>query len=402
MPNKKDYPWPAHHGFVNRPPEHEWPWNRHCAPDCDDQLPVISRVGRGLKGTGYRVKPVKNDDDEFILVGYYVDPNTGEEIPDGWASENLSAGKFQMAYNLRPWTDPATFTITFWNQRPGQDGEGHGNWHWTTPAIPYLWDRGDGEGDPQTNVANTGVASIFIKKVGEEWDSPMPTIHTEAETPGNQEKLLYPGDADRSYFNAPDHGAPWTVNLAYGMGVDEDGNPLADIEAPSADDLEKILGVPKDALDKMVRPYDPSDPENSGNPSSAEDPDFYDPWPGTYTNKYGPNKGDTVDTPTIKNYIDAAAADAANKALDALQELLDKIVPGPVSDPSDPAYPGHKVQYDENAPFISFVEPLDDAVNKIAAGDINLYSGDTESLAGGHAIRTHGGDISRNNDIKAV
>lgn len=390
MPDKKDYPWPARHGFKNRPPEHEWPWDRHCAPDCDDQLPVISRVGRGIKGDAYQVRPIKNDDDEFILQGFYIDANTGEAIPDPtWVSENLSAGKFQMAYNLRPWTSPATFTITFWNQRPGADGPSEGDWTWTTPAIPYTWDSNE-----QQEIANTGVASLFIAKVGEEWDDPMGTAHDEAESVANQEKLLYPSDSDRNYFHAPDPAAPWTVNLRYGMGVDGEGNPLADIEVPSADDLEKILGIPKSALDDMVRPYDEDHPESSGNPSSTEDPDFYDPWPGTYTNKYGPDKGDTVSTPTIKNYIDAAAADAANKALDALQELLDKIV-------SD-GTPGHKVQYDENAPFITFDAPLDGTANKIAAGDINLYSGNEESMASGHAIRTHGGDTSRNNDIKAV
>ena len=382
MPDKKDYPWPARHGFKNRPPEHERPWDRHCAPDCDDQLPVISRVGRGLKGDSYRISPIVNDDDEFILQGYWIDSNTGEPvIDDSWISENLSAGKFQMAYNLRPWTKPATFTITFWNQRPGADGPSEGDWTWTTPAIPYIWDDQGQEG-----IANTGVASIFIKKLGDAWADPMPTIHSESETPGNQEKLLYPSDTPRTYFHAPDHGDPWTVNLLYGMGVDGNGHPLADIEAPSATDLEKILGIPKSALDDMVRPYDEDHPSTSGNPSSAEKPDFYDNWPGTYTNKYGPNKDVVINTPTLKHYIDAAAADAANKALDVLQILLDKILGGGTID------------YD--TPGITFESPLSSSGVKVAVGDINLYSG-TDDSTSGHAIRTHSG-AARNNDIKAV
>ena len=38
-----------------------------CAPDTDDQLPLISRVGRGLQGDSYKVEIASDSNCETIL-----------------------------------------------------------------------------------------------------------------------------------------------------------------------------------------------------------------------------------------------------------------------------------------------------------------------------------------------
>lgn len=194
-------------------------------PDCDDQIPVFSRVGRGLRGDTYKVEVDDPDSaSETHLHGYYVDQATGEVHSD-WTSENINGGQLSYQYNLRPFTIPQTFTITFIYRRPGRM-----EWTWTTPAIPYVWSVDeDGNKDGGDGIVGSGVATLFIKNTtDEEW----------------VEKLVYPPDTTREDYNAPEQGKPWTVNLTFGVG--------GDVEVPNIDDLAKVLGITVDDIRKII------------------------------------------------------------------------------------------------------------------------------------------------------
>lgn len=188
-----------------------------CAPGCDDQIPVVSKVGRGIAGDTYKVEISSDSNCETILEGSYFD-QASKTWHSEWMSENINGGCLSYQYNLRPFTVPQTFTITFIYRRPGRP-----EWSWTTPAIPYIWSV-DGGGDPNPGDPDTmvgsGVATVFIKDSADgEW----------------VEKLIYPSGTTRDDFNAPEQGEPWTVNLRFGVG--------GDVEVPNLDDLAKIIGV---------------------------------------------------------------------------------------------------------------------------------------------------------------
>ena len=195
------------------------------APGCDDQLPLISRVGRGIHGDGYKVEIDDPDSaSETHLHGYEVDGATGEVTSD-WVSENINGGELSYQYNLRPFTIPQTFTITFIYRRPGRP-----EWTWTTPAIPYVWSIDeDGNKDQGDGIVGSGVATLFIKKT------------TEATW---KEMLLYPEGTKREDFNAPEAEEPWTVNLSFGVG--------GDIDVPNIDDIAKILGITVEDIRKII------------------------------------------------------------------------------------------------------------------------------------------------------
>lgn len=110
------------------------PWYDKCAPGCDDQLAVFSRVGRGLKGNGYRVVVKYDDKGETYLEGLIEDSATGEWTSD-WVSENINGGYLTYQYHLHSWTNPKTFTITFTYTRPERS---ECEWTFTTPPIPYF------------------------------------------------------------------------------------------------------------------------------------------------------------------------------------------------------------------------------------------------------------------------
>lgn len=102
-------------------------------PDCEDQLALFSRVGRGLKGNGYKIK-IHDEGDSTYLEGLIEDPTTGEWISD-WVSDNINGGRLTYQYHLHSWTNPKTFTITFTYTHPGHEDQ---NWTFTTPPIPYF------------------------------------------------------------------------------------------------------------------------------------------------------------------------------------------------------------------------------------------------------------------------
>ena len=82
------------HDYYGRRPELRSRGNSRCyaepdyiANDCDDQLPLLSTIGRGPRGAGLKIDNVVNEDDEFRFTIY--DDLTGEAVLQ---SPNLSAG----------------------------------------------------------------------------------------------------------------------------------------------------------------------------------------------------------------------------------------------------------------------------------------------------------------------
>lgn len=201
-----------------------------CGADaCDDQLPLISRVGRGLKGDSSRVVIAEPDGcTETHLEGGYWDEGD-KTFHSEWISQNINGGELKYQYNLRPYTIPRTFTITFIYKRPGRH-----EWSWTTPAIPYIWTldpAGKPDEDPD-HVVGSGVATIFVKTAHDgDWSVP------------RDERLWYPRDPDnglpypREDFNAPLPEEGWSATIVFGHG--------GDVDVPDFDDIAKIIGTTK-------------------------------------------------------------------------------------------------------------------------------------------------------------
>lgn len=190
------------------------------ACECDDQLPAISNVGRGIKGDGFLVRISDPDDcTQTYLEGLSYDEAT-KEWHSEWLSENINGGELSYQYNLRPFTVPQTFTITFIYRRPGRC-----EWSWTSPAIPYIWSVDeDGNKTEANKIVGSGVATIFVRaSKSEAWDVK------------KHERLIYPPGTKREDFNAPLPGQPWSACITFGHG--------GDIELPSFEDIAKILGV---------------------------------------------------------------------------------------------------------------------------------------------------------------
>lgn len=213
------------------------------APECDDQLPLISRVGRGLQGNSYKVQIAQDSDCETYLEGMAYDAATKTWSTD-WVSENINGGEMMYQYNLRPYTNPQTFTVTFRVKRPNRP-----EWSWTTPAIPYVWDAdNDGKADVD-DIVGVGVADLFLKKTTEaKWNYPTVTVsdYAKGKMDGSKhDKLVYPDDWDREQLNAPIPGEAYTVNLQYGIG--------GDIDAPNIDDIAKILGISVENIRNIIK-----------------------------------------------------------------------------------------------------------------------------------------------------
>ena len=382
---------------------HHYPLHVH---ENDDQLPIISQVGRGIKGDSFFVK-VKEDSQYFTtLAGLSKDETTGAWTEE-WVSENINGGKLMYQYNLRPYTDPQTFTITFRLKRPNRE-----EWAWTTPAIPYIWDAdNDGQGDVE-GVVGVGVASLFIKKTTEaNWNvSDDLTPHTIAQAMGRHEKLLYPTEWVRSQLNAPMPGAPYTVNLQYGIG--------GDIDAPNIDDLAKILGITVQNIRNIVAnspvPTATISDENLKKYIDRRDKEDFDHIHAdmgfgqalvsdnntqTYTYRYGSRADTSVSTPTIKAYIDAINSDLQT-GIDNLSDNLDdylkniyglfQAIVGKIPGASlNTSGTGASRTPNKNT-------NINGLANNIAVGDINLYSSGESN-----GIFTHTGS-ARDKDIKAV
>lgn len=219
------------HGHIDR-----------CAPECDDQLPVIAKVGRGLRGDGFVVRIKKDGVAETYLEGLKVDGATGEATSE-WITKNINGGQLMYQYNLRTYSRPQTFTITFKYSLPGHP---EAEWTWTTPAIPYVLD-GTEETTDFEDFIGIDADTLFLKNVSDSWmtESQLNTLtpHTLAEATRTQEKLLYPAGWNRSDMNAPLPGEKGTVNLTYGPG--------GDIDVPDWDAIAKIIGFGIDGDDLL-------------------------------------------------------------------------------------------------------------------------------------------------------
>lgn len=425
------HPIPPH---MEPHPEHPWDINpfahdlHRVAPECDDQLAVFSTVGRGLRGDSAIVRIKSDTDAETYLEGLVYDAATNEYSTE-WVSENINGGQLMYQYNLRPFANPQTFTITFNYRRPNRS---ESEWSWTTPAIPYMWDAdGDGTADID-DIVGAGVATLFLKKTTEPtWNYPTVTVSDYAGglmTPEKHDKLIYPDNWTREALNAPEPGDAWSVNLQYGIG--------GDIDAPNVDDLAKVLGITvqqlrniigdqtgqivgdgiegdnvKDYIDDLnshihddmgfddhlirddddvvrntIKKYidgarfdlyknlgvvDPSD-------TDAEKYDEVADISLPYTQKHGADAGTTVNYPTLKQYIDARCDDLEEGLLGSLQEIVNHVVGGGTVNPDG---------------SITW-----NTAGNIAVGNINLYSGDD---SGDHIIRTHTGSYA-DDDLLAV
>ena len=339
------------------------------APGCDDQLPLISRVGRGIHGDGYKVEIDDPDSvSETHLHGYEVDGATGEVTSD-WVSENINGGQLSYQYNLRPFTIPQTFTITFIYRRPGRP-----EWTWTTPAIPYVWSIDeDGNKDQGDGIVGSGVATLFIKKTTDSaW----------------REMLLYPSGTTREDYNAPEAEEPWTVNLSFGVG--------GDIDVPNIDDIAKILGITVEDIRKIIAGNQVTingvsvrnlleyiDKQDDNHQDATLDHVHKD----LGFNETGhPDSGSFGGKDTVKEYIDGKIADVSSDLDDVKGDItsLTSYVKNALTDLVNKVYLGGTIGADGNITW-----PTND---KIAIGNINVYSGGTSNF-----IRT---DADGDNDLQ--
>lgn len=355
-------------------PEHHFhhEFHNHHAPDCDDQLPSFAHVGRGLKGDGFLVR-ISNPDDctQTYLEGLSYDEAT-KEYHSEWISENINGGELSYQYNLRPFTDPRTFTITFIYRRPGRC-----EWSWTTPAIPYIWTIGDdGTDSNPDHIVGSGVATLFIRASrNDAWN----------------ERLHYPKGTTRDDYNAPQAGEAWSATITFG----KDG----DVQLPNFDELAKILGVRKGDIFNILE-----DKTFTIDGITATD---YRDWLLKHLHKdLGFGTGDSHDwtddfggEATVKAYIDKKFQDLKTiinvqaNHINNLYGLLDDIIghiygatktevaAGSSSSSTVPDDKGWKISWSPNA--------------KIPQGNLNVYGGDSR----GKYIKTH--DNETNDDVWA-
>lgn len=275
----------------------------HGGADCDDQLPLISRVGRGIAGDDARVRLAEPDTDcETHIEGGYIDNKDGTWHSE-WISENVNGGKLMYQYNLRPYTVPRTFTITFIYRRPGRP-----EWSWTTPAIPYIWtidQDGNKPGDDPDHIVGSGVSTIFIRAgLDKPW----------------REYLEYPEGTTRDDFNAPNQGEAWTSNITFGVG--------GDIELPNLDDLSKVLGISVNDIKNIIRNHPGTFP---GIGSAKDLVSYIDHiyadlgFPGVTDGRHEDDSDTWGGQPTIKAYIDKKIETEINKAVTNIDAKIDNL-----------------------------------------------------------------------------
>lgn len=314
-----------------------------CAPDTDDQLPLISRVGRGLQGDSYKVEIASDSNCETILEGSTFDAAT-KEWKSEWVSENINGGCLSYQYVLRPYTIPQTFTITFIYRRPGRK-----EWSWTTPAIPYIWSASDtGEPEDPDHIVGSGVATLYIKKTTEtEWT----------------EKLVYPEGTGPEDYNTPPAEEPWTVNLSFGIG--------GDVEVPNIDDLAKIIGITVEDIKNIIAGNSVTingvqagdlieyiDKQDDNHLKDALDHVHAD----LGFNETGhPDSGAFGGEDTVKEYIDKSDEDSKTFIENALGDILEKI------------YGGGQLGEDGHITWPNS--------SKIPVGDLNIFSNSTPTNA---------------------
>lgn len=307
-----------------------------CAPDCDDQLPLISRIGRGLKGDSYKVDIASDSNCETILEGVSFDA-ASKEWKSEWLSENVNGGCLSYQYVLRPHTIPQTFTITFIYRRPGRT-----EWSWTTPAIPYVWSASDaGEPADPDHIVGSGVATLYLKTTSDaEW----------------VDKLVYPAGTGPEDYNTPAAEEPWTVNLTFGVG--------GDVEVPNLDDLAKVIGITVEDIKKIIA----GDTVEINGVDASDLIDYIDKKDDGvldhvhedlgFDDEFLP--GDGGDT-SVKEYIDGIGSDIETYIKNAIGDILAKIyLGGTLGDDGHITWPN---------------------TSKIAIGDLNIFSNSTPTNA---------------------
>lgn len=324
----------------------------HGAPDCDDQLPMFSRVGRGLKGDSYRIR-VSNPDtcNETYLEGMYYDEATKEWHTE-WQSKNINGGELSYQYNLRPYTIPRTFTITFIYRRPGRC-----EWSWTTPAMPYIWTldpAGKPDEDPD-HIVGSGVATLFIRTMHTKWN----------------ERLHYPEGTTRDDFNAPKPEEGWSATITFGKG--------GDVDVPDFDDIAKIIGVSKEDIYNIlednsitINGIQAKDLVEYIDKCDKRDLDHVHADLGFGTSSHGVNSFSGYNT--VKEYIDAKFAELKTYITNLSQGLDDLIYGASIDDSGNITIPSG---------------------TKIPTGNINVFSGGTDAF-----IRTRAGEMD--NDLKGM
>lgn len=214
-----------------------------CAEKCDAQMPSITGSGRGLRGDGFEVRISDPDTtNETYLEGYKWDAVI-KEYQKIWESENINGGELSYYYNLRPYTVPQTFTMTWIYRRPNRP-----EWSETTPAIPYIA-QVDGDGNPIVDgLVGAGVANVFVREgVNAEWNQTY-RQGNKTEVPvtdaGRYGQLYWPTGTTPKDFNGVAPGEAYSVCITFGYG--------GDIELPNLDDLAKILGWRREDLESWL------------------------------------------------------------------------------------------------------------------------------------------------------
>lgn len=231
-------------GKMKEPP-HDTPMHTHphfdMGCDCaDDQIPVFSKVGRGLRGDSAKLELVEDGDLSTYVKGLTYDAATGSWSTD-WISQNINAGKVSMHYTFFNDDNPKTFTMTFKLDRPGRD-----EWTWTTPRIPYVWD----DLDPST-VSFGSSQGLFVKDVktlpSSNWTDMMvlPLKHPEIE--GSTERYT------REELGLPDVGEPYTNPLKWGVKPTGSGSAIhGDIPVLSDAQEAQLIGITEAALHDLL------------------------------------------------------------------------------------------------------------------------------------------------------
>lgn len=384
----------------------------HCCDDehkasqcCDDQLPLFSTMGRGIKGDGFKVRIASDNCTETYLEGLSYD-EASKTWKSEWITENINGGELSCQYNFRPFTIPQTFTFTLIYRRPnrhpdrthtgihsaGQKDNDSCEWSWTSPAIPYIWSIDDdgNRSDPDASVGS-GVATIFVRtSKNEKWD------------PKKHEKLIYPDGTTRDDFNAPLPEKAWTANLTFGFG--------GDIELPNFDDLAKIIGCSKEDIFNILQ--DNSVTWNGIEADNLKDYiDKCDKRDLDHIHKdLGFNSSDHKDKGafggenTVKEYIDKKIKDLEDDMDDKLKKANIHIqnLYGLLDDLLNHIYGASKTEVDSgSAPSVSVPDNKGWKITwnpdkKIPQGNINVLS-DT----GNNAILTHDPATNVTGDVKA-
>lgn len=329
-----------------------------CAPMCDDQLPSISHVGRGIAGDSLVAKVSEGDNcTETHIEGWSIDSATGE-THSHWITENINGGELSYQYNLRPYTNPRTYTITFIYRRPGRC-----EWSWTTPAMPYIWTldpAGDLDDDPD-HIVGSGVATLFVRTMHTDWN----------------ERLNYPEGTTRDDFNAPLPDGGWASTITFGFG--------GDIEVPDLDDIAKIIGISKEEITKwleskdiVINEIDARNVIDYIDKCDKRDLDHIHSDLGFNTSDHGNNAFGGY--ATVKAYIDAKVSDL-NTKITNLENKVNNMKNGIAG-----LIYGATVDANGNITI--------PAGTKIPTGNLNVYGGASESSY----IRTHAG--TNTNDLK--